>query len=161
MSHEEKTRHLDRSEEDEALSGNMQSLSDSDPLSSQELKSVLRHWTVPSAPSRLDSRVMATYRHQIRHRSWWRLSMSFWPTPLPVRLAVGASVCLLAFVIFHSSSNRNPMTGPLPQSSMIEGADVEISGYEQHYITYINGSGFEPVRPVRIQINRGSDQNEN
>jgi hypothetical protein len=160
MSYEEKDRKFAPSEEDKALSESVQSLSDSDPSPDQELKSVLQRWSAPSAPARLDSRLMATYRRQLSHRSWWRLPTSFWPASLPARLAVGASLCLLAFAIFQRSSHRNLMTRSSPQSPTIEGMDVEISGDEPLYITYINGSGFQPVRPVRVQINRGSDQNE-
>jgi hypothetical protein len=162
MNYEEEDRKFARSEEDEAWSESMQPLSDSDSPPDQELKSFLQHWSAPSAPARLDSRVMATYRRQVGHRSWWLAPTSLWPTSLPARLALGASLCLLAFVIFQrGSSHRNPMTGPSPKSSTVEGTDVEISGGELHYITYISGSGFQPVRPVRIQISRGSDQNEN
>jgi len=162
MSYEEKDRKFARSEEDKALSESMQPLSDSDSSPDQELNSVLQQWSAPSAPARLHSRVMATYRRQVSHRSWWRLPASLWPTSLPARLAVGASLCLLAFVIFQrGSSHRNFMAGQSPQSSTIEGTDVEISGDEPHYITYISGSGFQPIRPVKIKISRGSDQDEN
>ncbi len=53
------------------------------------------------------------------------------------------------------------MTGPSPQSPTIEGMDVGIFGDGPHYVTYISGSGFQPDRSVKIQINRGGDQNEN
>jgi len=162
MSHEKKDRKFARSEEDEALSENMQALSDSDASSDQELKSVLQHWSAPSTPARLDSRVMASYRRHVSHRPWWRRPMSFWPISLPARLAAVASLCLLAFVIFQrGNSHKNPITRPPLESSVIEGTEVEFSGNEARYVTYINGSGFQPVRPVRIQINRGSNQNGN
>jgi hypothetical protein len=148
-----------RSEEEEALAESIGSLSGSDSLSDQELRSVLRHWSAPGTPARLDSRVMASYRRQMRHHSWWRRPMSFWPKSVPLRLAAVASLCLLAFVIVQRGrSYRNSRTGPSLEFSTIEGTDVEISGDEARYVTYIHGSGFEPVRPVRIQINRGSDQ---
>jgi hypothetical protein len=140
----------------------MQSLADSDLSPDQELKSVLRHWSAPSAPTRLDARVMASYRQHGRRGSWWRRTMFFWPTSLPARLAVVAGLCLLAFVIVQQVNHRSPETGLPLESSVIEGNDVvEISEHEARYVTYIHGSDFQPVRPVRIQIDRGSNQNEN
>jgi hypothetical protein len=161
MSDEKKDRKLVRSEQEQALLENMQSLADPDLSPDQELKSVLRHWSAPSTPARLDDRVMESYRQRARRSLWWRRPMFFWPTSLPARLAAVASLCLLAFVIVQRVNHKSPETGLPLQSSVIEGTDVEISGDQARYVTYINGSGFQPVRPVRIQIIRGSDQHEN
>jgi hypothetical protein len=161
MNDEKRDRKQVRSKDGEAVPENTQSLGDPDLSSHQELKSILWHWSAPCAPTRLDARVMASYRQHGRRGSWWRRPMFFWPTSLPARLAVVASLCLLAFVIVQRVNHRSPETGLPLESSVIDGNDVEFSEHEARYVTYIHGSGFQPVRPVRIQIIRGSHQNEN
>jgi len=96
----------------------------------ETLRSILRTWQAPDAPSSLDKRVIAAYRRRTTPPAWRRLFTATIPVPAPVAIVflaiLSVSISLAARALPYSSSqSKTAVTTVDPNKSTVIPADAK------------------------------------
>jgi len=112
----------------------------------EQLTRLLKRWTAPAVPERLDERVLAAYRRRSLPL-WRRLFQIELRVPLPVAAAVLLVLALAAGLAVRRPADeaRAGAPSPTPAASEPHGTDLAL-------VSHTSLTGFQPVDAPQTRV---------
>lgn len=149
-----------------------------------ELEQWLAEWQTPEVPTRLDTKVRATYRRAFPQPLWWqRWLTGSLRVPIPIAAAAVIVFCVAGWLAIHPVADlAPPLVMSVPQTKFVEVPIVQEklvtrvvyakpkAGVEKRpaqpssalppkvNTTQADLAGFRPVSEIRLEISQGGQE---